>query len=171
MKFEELSEQVYEDLNGYINAVIKKERTYQVIFECDDWLNPAQRRRFILEFENVAEFHITPGDCGAMYTTTDHPLLWDHNEVHDSIYFSSSPDNPAEFLGLLYSAHCSLLKDWRPFNRYVYVNLSSLQRGDGLLAEGPRDACAIRSSASTHRGAVIRSCSLKGTTLFVGRFP
>ncbi len=138
MKFEELSEQVYEDLNGRIVATIKREQTYQVIFECDDWLGPSQRQRFTLEFGNVAEFNVTPGECGVIYATADHPLLWDQNEDLDSIYFSSRPANPAEFLGLLYSAHCSLVKGWRPFSQYAHADLSLLQRGDGLLAEGPR---------------------------------
>ena len=152
MRFEELSEQVYEDLNGRVTAIIKEDRTYQVIFECDDWLSPDRQRRFTLEFENVAEFHVIPRECGTIRTAVDHPLLWDHNEKHSSIYFSSSPDNPAEFLGLLYSAHQSLLSGWRPLGQYLHAGLSLLQKGDGLLAEGPTRV--IEAYASVANGRV-----------------
>ena len=53
MTFDELSQSVYEDLNGNILTVTSKGGKYSVIFECDDWGDNDRRRRFELVFNDV----------------------------------------------------------------------------------------------------------------------
>ncbi len=136
--FEELSEAVYEDLNGRIATVCTSEKGYHVFYECDDWVDYDRRRRFELVFEGVPEATATPSDCGSIHATSEHPLLWDHNEEHVFMFFSSAPCDPFELVGRLYEAHAHLLGGWRAFANYLHADSELLHSGFGLLAEGPR---------------------------------
>jgi hypothetical protein len=138
ISFEELSESVYEDLNGQIIAVHAVENAYRVVFECDDWCKRDNRRRFELSFEDVRESTVSPSDCGSFHVADEHPLLWDHNDEHASMFFSSAPQEPTELVGLLYEAHTRLLAGWRELADYLHAGTERLGVGYGLLAEGPR---------------------------------
>lgn len=133
---EELCEGVYEDLNGRVVAVKSDLDTYRVTFECDDWNDCEQRRRFEFAFNDVPESTVTPSYCDSLETFNAHPLLWRHNEEHAEVYFSSAPSNPMELIGRLYEAHERLFGGWRR----LHADSMMLEGGHGLLAKGPKQA-------------------------------
>jgi len=138
MTFNELSEAVYEDLNGRVLSVSSDEKAYRVVFECDDWRDNDRRRRFELIFEDVPEANATSSECWGFHLVEEHPLLWNHNEENVSMFFSSTPSDPLALLGRLYEAHTLLVGEWREMSRYWKAGSKLLQLGYGLLAEGPR---------------------------------
>ena len=138
MTFDELSASIYEDLNGHIITVTADDRTLHVFLQCDDWQDHARRRRFELVFDDVAESTATPSSVGRVYVTSDHPLLWNHNDEHLAMYFSSAPLEPVELLGQLYEAHSRLLCGWRQLSDYLHAGLALMRQGYGQFAQGPR---------------------------------
>ena len=140
MTFDELSESVYEDLNGRIVTVTTDYKTYRVIFECQDWGDYDRRRRFELIFEDVPEATATPSGCGCFHVTDDHPLLWQHNDETVAMFFSSASSAPLDLLGRLYEAHSALFGGWRELSDYWYAGSELLRVGYGQLADGPRRA-------------------------------
>jgi hypothetical protein len=135
---EKLCESVYEDLNGRVIAVQSDLDTYRVIFECDDWNDYEQRRRFEFAFSVVLESTVTPSYCDCLEVLDDHPILWRHNNEHFEAYFSSSPSNPLELIGRLYEAHERQFGGWRQLDEYLHANSVILAGGHGLLAKGPK---------------------------------
>jgi len=138
MTFEELSEAIYEDLNGQIATVARDRERYSVFVECDDWQQHDRRRRFELLFEEVQESTATPSCLSSLQSASDHPLLWNHNDEHLTMYFSSVPASPLELLGQLYEAHSLLLGVWRPLSDYLHAGSALMQQGYGQFAQGPR---------------------------------
>ncbi|MBL8821885.1 MAG: hypothetical protein JNJ77_04800 [Planctomycetia bacterium] len=138
MSFDELSESVYEDLDGHIVTVSNDGKTYRIIFECDDWCGQERRRRFELIFQDVAEANATPSTCEYLHIVDEHPLLWQHNDESVSMFFSSALSEPQSLLGQLYEAHEALFGGWRKLSDYWYASSGLLRTGYGLLAEGPR---------------------------------
>lgn len=136
--FDELSEAVYEDLNGRIVTVSTDDKEYHVLFECDDWRDYDRRRRFELVFEDVPEATARPSATGGLLAADEHPILWQHNDEHVSLFFSSAPSEPTELVGRLYEAHTRLLGDWRALAEYLHANSQLLRGGHGLLAQGPK---------------------------------
>jgi hypothetical protein len=140
MTFDELSESVYEDLNGHIVTVSTDGAMHRVIFECDDWRDHVRRRQFELVFEDVPEAATTPSACGHFHVTDEHPLLWQHNDESVSMFFSSAPAEPHELLGRLFEAHRMLFDGWRELSDYWQADSESLRAGHGRSAAGPRRA-------------------------------
>ncbi len=140
MTFDELSESVYEDLNGHILTVTSDGETYCVIFECDDWRDNDRRRRFELVFEDVPEATATPSACGCFHIADEHPLLWRHNDESVSMFFSSASSEPFALLGRLHEAHTALFGGWRELSDYWQAGSELLRAGYGRLADGPRRA-------------------------------
>lgn len=138
MTFEELSFHFYEDLQGVITSVLHSGETIHVDFECDDWNNYDKRRKFRLEFSNVVEAVMVPCGIGVLESYSDHPLLWQHNEQHASIYYASVSSNPHELIGKLYEAHNHLHRGWRDLFDYLHAGTRWLKEGRGLLAQGPQ---------------------------------
>ena len=138
ISFEELSKAVYEDLNGYIDTVTSDQMGYHVWFECDDWKDHDSRRRFELVFQDVVEATVTPAALDYVFARDEHPLLWQHNDEHVSMFFSSSPQRPKELVGRLYEAHQRLLAGWRTVPEYLHADSELLAGGRGLLARGPK---------------------------------
>lgn len=138
ISFEEFSDAVYEDLSGRITTVTSDQKGYHVWFECDDWEGNDRRRRFELVFQDVVEATATPSGVDAIYAVDEHPLLWQHNDEHVSIFFSSSPARPCELVGRLYEAHHRLLRGWRELADYLHANSELLGGGRGLFARGPK---------------------------------
>jgi hypothetical protein len=136
--FEELSEAVYEDLNGRITAVSADQQAYHVFFECDDWRDHDRRRHFELVLGDVPEATATPSASGDIQAAHEHPILWQHNDEHVSMFFSSSPSQPLELLGALYEAHTRLVGGWRELGDYLHTTSELLRGGHGLFAQGPR---------------------------------
>jgi hypothetical protein len=138
MTFDELSEAVYEDLNGRIVTVSADGASYDVIFECDDWQTGSRRRRFALQFDDVRESTATPGSSGNLKMESQHPLLWNHNDEHAEMYFSSAPAAPDDLVGLLYAAHNRLFAGWRALSDCLRASPQLLRAGNGMFAKGPR---------------------------------
>jgi hypothetical protein len=137
--FDELSEAVYEDLNGRIVSVSTDQQAHHVLFECDDWRRDHDgQRRFELVFRDVPEATATPSVSGGIHAAHEHPLLWQHNDEHVSMFFSSSPSQPLELLGALYEAHSRLLGGWRELGDYLHASSELLRGGHGLFAKGPK---------------------------------
>ena len=138
MTIKELSKAVYEDLNGRIVSVSDEEETYRIVFECDDWESHNKPRRFVLSFFDVPEATATPSFSGGVQVTDDHPLLWNHNEEHVSLFFSSVATNPMELMCELYEGHSRLLDGQRKLTDYLHADRRLLNLGHGLMAQGPR---------------------------------
>jgi hypothetical protein len=144
ISIEELSQAVYEDLNGRI-VTVSNEPEYRVVFVCDDWSIPPNdrharqpQRAFELTFDEVQESTATPSSSGSLSVADDHPLLWNHNEEHLEMYFSSAPDDPYALVGMLYAAHGRLLRGWRRLGAYLHAGPELLKQGYGHFARGPR---------------------------------
>ncbi|MEX2140877.1 MAG: hypothetical protein WD894_16555 [Pirellulales bacterium] len=147
MTLEELCHGFYEDLNGRIVTVGLALDSYNVFFECDDWNDSDWRRRFELVFNDVPESTATPSASESLAAVADHPILWQHNEEHTAIFFSSTPANPMELMGLLYEVHERLFAGWRRMGEYLHADSTLLAGGHGLLAQGPRSVIAEYSKA------------------------
>jgi len=138
--FKELSEAVYEDLNGHIVTVSDDDKGYRILFRCNDWHDLKKTRQFELVFDGVQESNATPSASGGLRLLEEHPLLWQHNSEHVSMFFSSAPSRPLEMIGHLYEAHTRLFGRWREFTDYLRADLELLRGGQGLLARGPKRA-------------------------------
>ena len=146
IELEELSEAVYEDLNGQIVTVSVARDLYRVFFECDDWNNYDRRRRFELAFNDVPEATATPSSSGFLESVVDHPILWQHNDPHAAMFFSSPPMNALELIGRMHEVHEALFGKW-PRQEYRHANSKLLAGGHGLLAQGPLKVIDAYSSA------------------------
>jgi hypothetical protein len=136
--FEELCDSIHEDLNGRINLVAWDRERYRVEFECDDWENYDRRRRFDLLFSDMPEATVAPSLSDSITVLDSHPLLWQHNEPHQSMFFSSRPPNPRELVGRLYEVHQRLFGHWRSLADCLHADAELLSKGHGLLAQGPQ---------------------------------
>src|SRR5262245_58969210 len=123
---EELSECVYEDLNGRIVTVDVKLETYHVFFECDDWSDHSRRRRFELVFRDVPEATATPSSAEGLVAVAEHPVLWQHNDGLISRFFSSAPREPMDLIGRLYEAHERLCCGWRRLSDCLHADSALL---------------------------------------------
>ncbi|MGJ0492787.1 hypothetical protein [Methylobacter sp.] len=61
MNIEELSEQLYEDLNGFINSISINNEYMTVAMECDDWANQERKLNIQLLCKGVRESTINVG--------------------------------------------------------------------------------------------------------------
>lgn len=138
MTFDELSLAVHEELNARIVAVTLDDTAYRVRFNCDDWQGRDMRRRFELICDDVQESTATPSDLYSLRAASDHPLLWNYNDDHLTMYFSSAPPDPMALVGQLYEAHSRLLNGWRQLSDYLYADSALMQQGYGQFAKGPR---------------------------------
>jgi hypothetical protein len=161
---EELCEGVYEDLNGRVVSVESDLDTYRVIFECDDWKDHEQRRRFGISFKDVPESNATPSYCDSLETLNDHPILWRHNDEYVEAYFSSVPSNPVELIGRLYEAHERLFGGWRRLDEYLHANSAMLAGGHGMLVKGPKQAVDeyLAAIGDSLRYSIVRGHTPKG---------
>ena len=155
MTFEELSQSILEHLEGRIVAVDHQAGVSVIRLQCLDGNPGCPLREFDLEFSEVVETDVLPSECGSISACDEHPLLWDHNQQHASMYFSSVPERPFELLGRLYQAHECLLEGWRPLSDYLYAKFDRAEVGYGLFAQGPRRVMEAYSEAVS--GLVLNS--------------
>jgi hypothetical protein len=153
MNIEELSEVVYEDLNGRIVSVDYRDDTLTVTYECDYWKDPNKRVSFRLVCSDVAESTACPCVSETLRWTVEHSLLLNHNDTHGSLFFSSAPHNPHEVVGLLYQTHEDLFQGWRPLRDYINHGDKTAQilaAGTGVLAEGPVSVLELYQKTIAH---------------------
>ncbi len=151
MNIEKLSQNINVDLNAEITAVDFSDRLV-ITLQCDDWQNDEQTCLFKIVCKGVEESDVTPSLISKVDFTNSHPLLWNHNEPHGYLYYSSKPSNRYEILGLIWEAHEKLFGGWRQIadfaNTYNSGQLISFCEGsDGLLANGPKKLMDIYQSA------------------------
>src|SRR5690554_8186937 len=142
MNIEELSEELYEDLNGRITAIDYADDLV-IYFECDDWKENDIVRKFKITCAGVKESDVQPSASGEIEFTDKHQLLWNHNEPHGYLYYSSEPVNRHEILGLIWEAHEKIFGGWRPLTDYANTYHASqfiefCKGSNGQLAQGPK---------------------------------
>ncbi|RFA26233.1 hypothetical protein CAI21_17280 [Alkalilimnicola ehrlichii] len=151
MNIETLSEKVYEDLNGRITSVEDSEGIV-IYFLCDDWNGFSSSRVFQIQCFDVKESDIQPTFSGGVLFTAQHPLLWNHNETHGYLYYSSEPANRYEILGRVWEAHEKVFGGWRPLTDYANTYhagqfIEFCKGTHGQLAQGPRSVLDAYQSA------------------------
>jgi len=142
MNIEELSKELYEDLNGRITAV---DHTDDLIihFLCNDWNDYETTRLFRISCHGVKESEVQPSVSGEVKFTEQHQLLWNHNEPHGYLYYSSAPENRHEILGRLWESHEMFFGGWRPLTDFANTHNSGqfiefCKGNNGQLAHGPK---------------------------------
>ncbi len=142
MNIEELSENLYDDLNGRILTVDYTDDLV-IDFQCDDWNDPEVSRHFRIICHGVKETEILPCVSGEVEFTSSHQLLWSYNEQQGYLYYTSKPENRYELLGRIWEAHEKVLGGWRSLadfaNTYdVGHAIAFCEGSNGLLARGPK---------------------------------
>ncbi|MFV1922531.1 MAG: hypothetical protein ACMZ63_08010 [Methylotenera sp.] len=142
MNIEELTKEVYIDLNGQITEVDQKDDVL-IHFQCDDWSDYETTRKFIITCTGVAESNISESFSGDIDYESEHPLLWNHNEPHGYLYYSSEPTNRYEILGRIWEAHEIQFGGWRPLTDYANTYhagqfIKFCSGANGQLALGPK---------------------------------
>jgi len=155
MNIEELSNELYEYLNGRITAV---DYTDDLIihFQCDDWKDYEVTRLFKITCHGVKESEVQPSASGEVEFTEAHQLLWNHNESHGYLYYSSEPENRYEILGRIWEVHEKLFGGWRPLtdfaNTYYAGQFIEFCKGsNGQLAHGPKPLLELYQSAVVNK--------------------
>ncbi|MGF1868265.1 hypothetical protein L4D15_23960 [Enterovibrio norvegicus] len=155
MNIEELSERLYDDLNGRITAVDYSDDLV-IDFQCNDWNDYGVTRYFKITCHGVTESEVRPSVSSEIEFTDSHQLLWNHNEPNGYLYYSSEPENKYEILGRIWEAHEKLFGGWRPLtdfaNTYNAGQFIEFCKGsNGQLAHGPKPLMELYQSAVLNR--------------------
>lgn len=155
MKIEDLIKEVYEDLNGQITSVESSDDVI-VYFECDDWNEENLTRKFKITCYGVKENAVVKSFVERIDFTDSDPILWNHNEEHGYLYYTSEFENNYELLGRLWESHEKVYGGLRPLSEYINTYRSGEHiefcRGSyGLLAQGPKSVLAVYEAAILHR--------------------
>ena len=142
MDIEKLSKELYEDLNGRITAVDFTDDLI-IYFQCIDWDNYEKTKKFKITCNSVSESEIQPSPSGEVVFSSNHQLLWNHNEPHGYLYYTSEPENRYDILGRICEAHEKTFGGWRSLADYANTYSSGqfiefCQGSNGLLAQGPK---------------------------------
>lgn len=137
MLIQDLSEHLYEDLNGQVVSMVKSNLGLLVTLECDDWENKMPRRRFLLSCADVRESTLAVSSVGWVKLVSEHPVLLAHNSEHSELFFSSAPVNPFEVIGRLMETHSTFYGHWRKLSEHLQASSVTLSGGHGLIARGP----------------------------------
>ncbi len=155
MKIEDLIKEVYEDLNAKITAVESNDHL-TVYFECDDWANENVVRKFKITCLSAIESTVVKSYVGLMDFTNSDPVLWNHNEEHGYLYYTSEFENNYELLGRLWEAHEKVFGGLRPLSEYINMYNSGdyiefCKGSYGLLAQGPKPILNVYELAIANR--------------------
>ena len=120
MNIEELSENLYDDLNGRILTVDYTDDLV-IDFQCDDWNDPEVSRHFRIICHGVKETEILPCVSGEVEFTSSHQLLWSYNEQQGYLYYTSKPESRYELLGRIWEAHEKVLGE-EPYINSIFGN-------------------------------------------------
>ena len=72
--------------------------------------------------------------------TTDHVVLWPHNQKQGDLYFNGTPSDPLSLLGALIESQRDAVGNWFPVDHFLNLpgrSAEILRGGHGLLAKGP----------------------------------
>ncbi len=75
-----------------------------------------------------------------VWLTTDHVVLWPHNQQQGELYFNGTPSDASSLFGALVEAQRDAVGDWFPTDRFLNLlgrSTDILRSGHGLLARGP----------------------------------
>lgn len=151
MNIEELSKELYEDLNGRVTGVDYTDDLV-IYFQCDDWKDYEALKRFKITCNGVLESEVKPSSSGDLAFTDNHQLLWNHNEPHGYLYYTSEPENRYEILGRIWEIHERTFGGWRPLTDYANTYnagqfVEFCKDGNGLLAQGPKPVLELYQQA------------------------
>jgi hypothetical protein len=146
MTIDELVEHYYDDLDGAITGFSRNTDALDIKFEYDESFQ-GEARVATIRCTGVRECTLHPGGVEALSHPAEHPLLWQHVQPIQHLYFASSPASPFELLGRLYSAHHQLFGEWRVPRDYIHATAEILSGQSGQLAPWSR-ACDHRVSHS-----------------------
>jgi hypothetical protein len=155
MKIEDLIKEVYEDLNGQITAVESGDQLL-VYFECNDWVEENLVRKFKITCSAVKESTLVKSSVGCIDFTDSDPILWNHNEEHGYLYYTSECENNYELLGRLWASHEKAYSGLRSLSEYINVFNSGsyiefCKGSYGQLAQGPRPILNIYELAVSNK--------------------
>lgn len=153
MNIEELSKEVHVDLNGQITKVNRSDDVF-IHFQCNDWHDHETTRKFIITCKGVVEADVRESFSGDIEFKSQHPLLWNHNEPHGYLYYSSEPKNRYEILGRIWEAHEIQFGGWRPLTDYANTYhagqfIKFCSGTNGQLAQGPKPILDVYAKAIT----------------------
>ncbi|MEY4588258.1 MAG: hypothetical protein RL497_334 [Pseudomonadota bacterium] len=142
MEIENLIEEFHNGLNGRITAVELGD-SVSVYFECDDWIKENVVRKFKITCISVKESTVAISAVDSIDFTQSDPVLWNHNEEHGYLYYSSECENNYELLGRLWEAHEKVYAGLRPLSECINATKSGghiefCKGAFGQLAAGPR---------------------------------
>ncbi len=147
MTIDELVDHYYDDLDGAITGVSGDTDALDVTFEYDESFQ-GEARVAAIRCTDVHECTLHPGGVAELSRPAEHPLLWQHVQPTQRLYFASAPANPFELLGRLYSVHHELFGEWRAPRDYVCATAEILTARSGQLAHGPERAIAAYRAAA-----------------------
>lgn len=155
MNIEELTKELYDDLNGRITAVDHSSELI-IYFRCNDWRHQQETRHFKITCHDVQESNIQPSPSDEIEFTDTHPLLWKHNEPHGYLYYSSAPENRYDILGRIWEAHEKAFGGWHPLTDFANIYYSDqtmefCKGSNGQLASGPKPLLDLYQSAIGNR--------------------
>lgn len=155
MKIENLINEVYEDLNAEI-TVVESDDHLTVYFECDDWTHENVIRKFKITCLSAIESTVVKSFVGRIDFSNSDPILWNHNEEHGSLYYTSEFENNYELLGRLWEAHEKAFGGLRPLSESLNIDNSGQSiafcKGSyGQLARGPRSILNVYKLAIGNR--------------------
>lgn len=137
MTFDELSENLEDYLKGEIIRVEGSGSWHSVWLSFNDWDGGDTTRCVQIVFTGVVEAHCRPGDCWRVSRESDHPVLWNHHQPYESVYFSKLHCQPGEVIGRAYEAHGLMCAKWRDFREYWVASMKTIESGHGLLFRAP----------------------------------
>lgn len=137
MNFDKLSYNFEDYLKGEIIRVESSGNWHSVWLRFTDWDDFETTRCVQIVFTDVVEAHCRPGDCWRMSRESDHPVLWNHHQPYESVYFSKLNCEPGEVIGRAYEAHSLMCAKWRDFREYWVASMETIESEYGLLFRAP----------------------------------
>ena len=151
MTIQTLSKYIYQDLNARIISLSQKQ-DFKIHIECDDWNSSDCKRNFMLSCFEVIESTAFPSYFDELNFCNNHQLLWNHNEQHGELYYSSETQSENELLGVLWKVHEETFGGRRPLNDYVNIyyqnqKLRFCTGSGGQVAKGPNPILKVYQNA------------------------
>ena len=97
-------------------------------------------RRWVMQTVGHRKNRISLVESSEIWIAEDHPLLWEHRDVHCELYFNGQGPNPEKLYLEFYKLHFELFKNYIPVETYLNATHAHnlLMANNGLLARGPQ---------------------------------